>query len=67
MHSLVVIIMLREREGANFNSLMQWKSFRAGMGPLPEARPGVVLWLLANYKAIALFCIRDVEAFETQV
>lgn len=67
MYNLGVIIMPREREGADINSLMQWKFFIAWVGPLPETPPDVVLWLLANYKAIVWLCIRAVEVFETQV
>lgn len=58
--------MPREMEGADLNSLMQQKSFIARVGPLPETRPDVVLWSLANYKVVAWLCMRAAEVFETQ-
>jgi len=67
MCNLVIIITLREKEGADFNSLMLWKPFVAWVGLLPEAPPNVVLWLLANYKAIVWLCVRATEVFETQI
>lgn len=67
MFNLAVIIMSSKREGADFSSLMKWKSFIAWVGLLPEALLDVVPQLLANYKAIVWLCIRAVEVFESQV